>query len=185
MHFNPFYSNYSAFVKAKDPVMVKDIVTSEIADAVVDRKEDVIDKLNHSGLYVDSSVTTKQLSAIVSENLSNPKFVKGITSIIIGKNPKDLDIYLNASGSDRPIKDKNGKKVIRKRPTEIDYFNDMFIAVNGSVQKGDADVMDKVDAISTDDTEKKESTSKGNYVLLGIAGTCALAVYLIGVKKIV
>lgn len=177
MHYSPFYSNYSAFVKAKDPVMVKDILTSEIADAVVNRKEEIIDRLNHSGLYVDSSISTKQLSAIVSDNMSNPKFVAGVANIIGTKHPKDFEIFSNASGVD-----KKGK---RKPVTEIDYFNDVFIAVSGSVTKGDAEVVEKVDQINTDDTELKASNKKGGLISLGIMGTCALALYLIGIKKIV
>ena len=184
MHYSPFYSNYSAFVKAGDKVMVKDILTSEIANAVVERKEDIIDALNRSGLYVDSSVSTKQLSAVASDNLSNPKFVRRLSSIIGSKHPADFEHFSNASGTF--VKDDKGKSHFRKRPvTEIDYFNDVFIAVSGNVEKGDAKVMEKVSKISTDDTEEKGSNKKANLTLLGIIAVCGVAVWAIGIKKIV
>ena len=184
MHYSPFYSNYLAFVKSKDAVMVKDILTSEIADAIVNRKEQVVDALNRSGLYVDSSVTTKQLSAIVSDNLSNPRFVRGLSTDIATKSPQDFEDFSNASGV--IVKDKKGKMRFKKRPvTEIDYFNDVFMAVSGHVERGDAVVMEKVSKINTDDTEIKASNKKSNLTLLGLAGACGLAVYLIGIKKLV
>lgn len=187
MHYSPFYSNYLEFVKAKDAVMVKDIITSEIANSVVERRDDIIDALNRSGMYVDSSIGTKQLSAIVSENLSNPNFVRRLSKVIGTKSPNDFEsFYHNASGSPQPVI-VNGKKVFRKRRpvTEVDYYNDVFMAVSGNVQKGDSDVLSKVEVLDIDDTDYKKANRKANMILLGIVAFCGLSVWAIGVKKII
>jgi hypothetical protein len=91
-------------MKAKDPKMTKDILLHEIADAITSRRDDVIDKLNYAGLHTDSSITTKELTDKVIENLSNKRFSKGMSEII-AKNHRDE--YEGFSSSDGKSSDTN------------------------------------------------------------------------------
>jgi hypothetical protein len=123
MRYSPFHSNLKEFRDAQDDVMVKDILLSEIADAVVTRRDHVIDRLNRSGLYVDSSISTKDLSKIVSDNLSNKKFLQGLSTIIAMKTPADFESFASANGS---------------KGTEKDYVLDIYSSVDGNIKSEDS-----------------------------------------------
>lgn len=171
LRYRPFHSNLDEFRKAKDGAMVKDILLSEISDAVVNRRQDVIDKLNRSGLYVDSSTKTEELSQIVTDNLGNKKFIQGLSSIIAMKTPDDLSYFLSANGS---------------KVTESDYIKDIYFAVDGNIKTDDKDLLsDKVSKLLESLGFKSSSKSSGSgWATFTVLSASALGIYFMVIRPI-
>jgi len=172
MRYSPFHSNLKEFRDAKDDVMVKDILLSEIADAVVNRREHVIDKLNRSGLYIDSSISTKELSKVVSDNLGNRKFLQGLSSIIALKTPHDFEAFASANG-------KNG--------TEKDYVLDIYSSVDGAIKAEDNNTLaDKtrklLESLGLIDTGNARKGS--GWMTFGVLGASAIGIYFIAIRPL-
>lgn len=168
MRYSSFYQNYSAFKKAKDATMTRDILLSEIAEVIVMKRERIIDKLNQAGIQTDSSISQRQLAERVMDNLSNRKFMAGLSSIIAEKNSDGYQSF-NAQ---------NGGKAKPK-----DYTRDIFFAINGTVKNADKiELVDKTEQISPTPEPPKKKAKPG--IALAIIGGCALVIYLIGVQKI-
>lgn len=163
MRYSPFHSNLKEFRDAKDGVMVKDILLSEIADAVVNRREHVIDRLNRSGLYVDSSISSSELSKVVSDNLENKKFLQGLSSIIALKTPNDFEAFASANGA-------NG--------TEKDYVRDIYSSVDGNIESTDSStlaektqkLLESLGLVNTSDVRKGYGWFAFGIVTLSTAG---------------
>lgn len=171
MRYNPFHSNLKEFRDVKDDVMVKDILLSEITDAIVTRREQVIDKLNRSGLYVDSSISTPDLARIVSENLGNKRFLQGLATIIAIKTPKDFEMYLSASGH---------------KVTERDYVLDIYSSVQGSIKAEDKELLsDKtMKLLKSFGLIKSPSAAKIGWATFGIVSLSALGIYFIAIRPL-
>lgn len=171
MRYNPFHSNLKEFRDAKDDVMVKDILLAEISDAVVHRKHDVIDKLNRSGLYVDSSTSVKDLSDIVTKNLDNKKFLKGLSSIIALKTPSDFEHFSSV----------NGNKV-----TEKDYVSDIYFAVDGNVKADDKDSLSEktMKLLESIGIKTAKAGSGSGRMAFGIFAASALGIYFIAIRPL-
>lgn len=168
MRYSPFYHNFSEFKKAHDGVMTKDILLSEIANAIVNHRERVIDKLNQSGLQTDSSISQKDLAEKVMDSLPNKKFLGGLSSVIAGKNASDYQSF-NAD---------NGGKT---KPQ--DYTKDIFFAINGTVKAADKEeLVQKTEQLLPVQSSKGSAVS--GWCVFGIVLLGAAAVYAIGVKKI-
>lgn len=168
MRYYPFHSNLEEFKKAKDSFMVKDIIMSEMSDVIVNRREDVIDKLNNSGLYVDSSSTVNELTEIVKNNLGNKKFMEGMSRIIGGKNPKDFEQFSAM----------NGNKV-----SEGDYYKDVFFAMDGYIKSGDNNMLsDKVFSLMSGDVQPRKGS--GFMPALLVMGLSAGIIYFTAIKPI-
>jgi hypothetical protein len=167
MRYFPFHSNLEEFKKAKDSFMVKDILMSEMSDAIVNRRDDVIDKLNHSGIYVDSSTTVNELTEIVKNNLGNKKFMEGFSRIIGGKNPKDFEQFSAM----------NGNKV-----SEGDYYKDVFFAMDGYVKSSDSTMLsDKVFSLMSGGAEQVRKGT-GFMPALFVMGLSAGIIYFTAIK---
>lgn len=172
MKYAPFHSNLKEFRDAKDDVMVKDILLSEIADAVVTRREHVIDRLNRSGLYVDSSISTKELSKVVSDNLGNRKFLQGLSSIIALKTPADFEAFSSANGS---------------KGTEKDYVLDIYSSVDGNVKVQDSGTLsDKtmklLGSFGLLDTNTKGSGT--GILAIGVLSASAIWIYFMAIRPL-
>lgn len=172
MRYSPFHSNLKEFRDAKDDVMVKDILLSEISDAVVNRREQVIDKLNRSGLYIDSSISAKELSKAVSDNLGNRKFLQGLSSIIALKTPHDFEAFSSA----------NGNKV-----TEKDYVLDIYSSVDGNIKAEDSNslsdktqkLLESLGLIDTTDARKGSG-----WMTFGVLSLGAVGIYFIAIRPL-
>ncbi len=172
MRYSPFHSNLKEFRDAKDGVMVKDILLSEISDAVVNRREHVIDKLNRSGLYVDSSISAKDLSKVVSDNLGNKKFLQGLSSIIAMKTPADFEAFASANGV---------------KGTEKDYVLDIYSSVDGNIESGDSETLTEKTLKLLESLGFKDSGNepKGTvWATFGVISLSATAIYFIAIRPL-
>lgn len=127
MRVSNFHSNFGALYRAKDEVMMKDVVLSELADLMVNERTRVIDILNESGIYTDTASSRKELSEKITKNLANKRMLNRFAHLIAIENKND---FRNFSGSNK------GKKV-----TGNDFVNQIMFALSGSASENDTEAL--------------------------------------------
>lgn len=86
--------------------MTKDILLHEIADAIVNHREDVIDKLNYSNIPTESGIAPEALAKRVMDNLNNKKFLYGLSLVVAKKNKDEFENFMVMSS-----KQNKGQKI--------------------------------------------------------------------------
>ena len=153
--------------------MSKDILLSEIADMVVLKKDEVIDKLNHAGIPTDSSVSEAEVADVVVDNLGNKKLIHGLATIV-AKKEGEYETFLNANGN------KN-----RKRPSEPQDYNSEIASYFYGIETNDKPTLkDKVENLRREfGTEVKQVASGWKILILLGLGAAALYVITLPAKK--
>ena len=141
--------------------MTKDILLHEIAEAIVGRREDIIDLLNNSGVHTDSSINAQELTTKVVNNLSNKKFVEGLVSIISKTHKEEFDNFVSADGNK-------------------DSIQSTVVSQMGNVTPSDTeDVQGRVDMINHNSKMESKGGSGGGWVVVGILTLSAVAIFAI------
>jgi hypothetical protein len=121
---------------------------------------------------VDSSISTKDLSKVVSDNLDNRKFLQGLSTIIAMKTPADFEAFSSANGT---------------KGTEKDYVLDIYSSVDGNIKSEDSSTLsDKtmklLGSFGLLDTNTKSS---GTGVLaIGVIGASAIGIYFMAIRPL-
>lgn len=171
-----FYSNFTASVTGKDSEQQRDILMTEIAQVIVNDRDQVIQLLNTVGTKMNNAAIDKQLVNACVKQASNPKFQKGMAYLIARRN--ELMDGEKKSGSIDPISGiaqaigdvfSSGaqKTVAEKQNQSIEDTNRTALLMKVLELKGGA----------------PPKSNTGKYVLIGILGLAAIVAAVLIFKK--
>lgn len=160
---NDFYSNFSSVAKSNDDMAMRGILVDQISNVIANRKDELIDLFNKTGIKVSQKPTNKELSNLIVSNLkTNKKFVVGLAYLIA----KDNDILQSEMKKDRPsdiYSGNDGETKKEKKPVDWSKSADAVTTIAGSISVF-ADTLTgvKQGTMTSDITEQANSKQGGD-----------------------
>lgn len=173
--------NYFMANGAGDIDMKIDILMSEIAKLIVNKKRRVVDLLNQSGIQTSSAITTKALSDRVGKALySSAAFSKAIAAEIVQSGSS-----LSADGDAKPKK--SFEDLLGSVSDAAKNINDLIGTVFGGKNKNSKQGQSSTGVLK----EHTEAVGKINdsgigaagYILIALAASAAIGLTIYFVKR--
>lgn len=103
MLVSDFNNDFEKYVHDQELEKANDRLIEELANILVDKKDDFIDMLNESGIEADESMPKSQLIELFTENTDNKNLLVG-ASLLANSYSKDLSFDGQDSISDENVK---------------------------------------------------------------------------------
>ena len=103
MLVSDFNNDFEKYVHDQELEKANDRLIEELANILVDKKDDFIDMLNESGVEADDSMSKNQLIELFTENTDNKNLLVG-ASLLANSYSKDLSFDGQDSISDENVK---------------------------------------------------------------------------------
>ena len=161
MRYGSFYTNFTGFKKANDALMTKDILLHEVADAIANHRDEVIDKLNYSHIPTDSGISAKELTDKVMANMNNKKFAYRMSLVLAKKNKDEFENFMSADAQNtkRTPNQKNGKT---DRNRKINVIGDVATELGKITEADKEELESRVNTYSKENP--LEPQKKGEWV---------------------